>query len=83
LVYSIVYKSSVSRDLSRLGKAEARRVLDRIEKDLARKPDAYPTLKGKWAGLRKYCVGDYRVIYAVFESQVVILRIGHRRDVYR
>jgi mRNA interferase RelE/StbE len=83
LVYSIAYKSSVSRDLARLGKAETRRILDRIEKDLAQKPDAYPILKGKWAGLRKYRVGDYRVIYAVLKSQVVILRIGHRRDVYR
>jgi mRNA interferase RelE/StbE len=83
LVYSIAYKSSVSRDLARLGKAEARRVLDRIEKDLARNPGAYPTLQGKWAGLRKYRVGDYRVIYAILENEVLVLRIGHRRDVYR
>jgi mRNA interferase RelE/StbE len=83
LAYSIVYKESVSRDLVRLGKAESRRILARIEKDLARKADACPILKGKWAGLRKYRVGDYRVIFAILESKVLVLRIGHRRDVYR
>jgi mRNA interferase RelE/StbE len=83
LAYSISYKSTVSRDLARLGKAEARRILARIEKDLARKADSYPVLKGKWAGLRKYRVGDYRVIYAILEGEVLVLRIGHRRDVYR
>jgi mRNA interferase RelE/StbE len=83
LAYSIVYKSTVSRDLARLGKAEARRILARIEKDLARKADSCPLLKGKWAGLRKYRVGDYGVIFAILEGEVLILRIGNRRDVYR
>jgi addiction module RelE/StbE family toxin len=83
LAYSIVYKNSVSRDLAKLDKAEARRILAHIEKDLARKVDLCPVLKGKWAGLRKYRVGDYRVIFAILENEVLILRIGHRRDVYR
>jgi mRNA interferase RelE/StbE len=83
LAYSIVYKNSVSRDLAKLDKAEARRILARIEKDLTHKADSYPVLKGKWAGLRKYRVGDYRVIFAILEGKVLVLRIGHRRDVYR
>ena len=37
------------------------------------------TLKGLWS-LR---VGDYRVIYAIDEDDVLVLRIGHRREVYR
>lgn len=83
MAYNISYKSTVSRDLARLGKAEARRILARIEKDLARKADTCPMLQGKWAGLRKYRVGDYRVIFAILEGNVLVLRIGHRRDVYR
>jgi addiction module RelE/StbE family toxin len=77
LAYSIAYKSTVARDLDRLGKAESRRILARIEKDLARKADSCPVLKGKWAGLRKFHVGDYRVIYAILEDKVLVLRIGH------
>jgi len=83
LVYKIVYKKSVSRDLAKLSKVEVRRILDRLEKDLAQKADSYPLLKGEFAGLRKYRVGDYRVIYAIIENEVLVLRIGHRRDVYR
>jgi mRNA interferase RelE/StbE len=33
--------------------------------------------------LRKYRVGDYRVVFAIVEREVVVLRVGHRRDVYR
>jgi mRNA interferase RelE/StbE len=83
LAYNVIYKRSIKRDLKRMGQADARRVLDRIEKDLSRKPDANPLLKGEFAGLRKYRVGDCRVVYAVLDKDVLILRIGHRKDVYR
>jgi mRNA interferase RelE/StbE len=78
-----VYKKSVVRDLSNLDKAAARRILNRLEKDLAEKPDSYPALKGKFAGLRKHRIGEYRVIYAIIGAEVQVLRIGHRRDIYK
>jgi mRNA interferase RelE/StbE len=83
LAYNIHYKKSVNRDLKKLSKAEARHILDQIEEELSKKADTYPVLKGQFAGLRKYRVGDYRVIYAILENDVLILRIGHRREVYK
>ena len=83
MAYNIIYKKSVHRDLKKFSKAEARRVLDQIEEELSKKADSYPVLKGQFAGLRKYRVGDYRVIYAILGDDVLILRIGHRRDIYK
>jgi addiction module RelE/StbE family toxin len=83
LAYNIQYKRSVEKDLSRLDKREARRVLDKIEKELSTHPDRYPILKGEFEGLRKMRMGDYRVIYAILGNDVLILRIGNRREVYR
>jgi mRNA interferase RelE/StbE len=83
LAYNLVYKKSVHRDLKKLSKAEISRILDRIEGDLLKKPESYPALKGRFAGLRKFRVGDYRVIYALLGNDIVILRIGNRRDVYK
>ena len=82
MAFEITYKKSVSKDIASLGKAEARRILDKIDKDLATRPDSYPVLKGQFAGLRKFRVGDYRVIYAILGTQVLVLRIGHRREIY-
>ncbi len=82
MAYRISYKKSVQKDLAALSKAEARRVLDKIEKELTSRPDNCPPLKGVFAGLRKLRVGDYRVIFVVQEEEVLVLRIGHRRDVY-
>ena len=83
MAYNIVYKRSVYRDLKKLSKAEAGRIIDQIEGELSKKADTYPVLKGQFAGLRKYRVGDYRVIYALLGNDVLVLRIGHRKDVYQ
>jgi mRNA interferase RelE/StbE len=83
LAYKIVYKKSVLRDLKKLSRTEAKRILDLIEKELIKEPDSNPMLKGRFAGLRKYRVGDYRVIYALLELDILILRIGNRKDVYK
>lgn len=83
MVYKIVYKKSVHRDLKKLDKHEASNILDQIENDLIEHPASFPVLKGKFSGLRKYRVGDYRVIYVIIEEDVIILRIGDRKDVYK
>ena len=68
---------------SSIPRAEARRILDQIEEELSRKADACPVLKGQFAGLRKFRIGDYRVIYAILGNEAIVLRIGHRKDVYK
>jgi len=83
LVYKIVYKKSVHRDLKKLDKHEASKILDKIENDLLEHPSSFTVLKGKFSGLRKYRVGDYRVIYVILEENVIILRIGDRKEVYK
>jgi mRNA interferase RelE/StbE len=83
LVYKISYKKSVQQDLKHLDKTEARRVLDKIEKNLRTKAASYSALKGEFAGLRKYRAGNYRVIFSIVGEDVLVLRIAHRKDVYR
>jgi len=83
LAYRIVYKKSVHRDLKKLDKHEASNILDQIENYLLEHPLSFPILKGKYSGLRKYRVGNYRVIYVILGDDVVILRIGDRKEVYK
>ena len=83
MAYNILYKKSVQRDLKKFSKAEASRIVDQIKKELSEKADTYPVLKWQFAGLRKYRVGDYSVIYAILGEDVLTLRLGHRREVYK
>jgi mRNA interferase RelE/StbE len=73
----------VARDLRRIDKDQADRILVKIVKELPKKAETFHTLSGKFSGLRKFRVGDYRVIYSIIGDTALILRISHRREVYR
>lgn len=83
MTYKISFKSSVYKDLKKIDKTQVEQILDKIEKELKENPDSFPHLSGKFSGLRKFRVGNYRIIYSILEDNVLILRISHRKDVYR
>jgi mRNA interferase RelE/StbE len=77
------YKASVAGDLDRLDPPVALRVLRKIEKALGSTGGVGEPLTGEFAGLFRLRVGDYRVIYARTTDGYLVLRIGHRKEVYR
>lgn len=80
----ITFKKSVSKDLKKIDKSIVIEIFDKITTELAENADKYPLLKGKFAVLRKFRVGDYRIIFSIIEPEtVLILRIAHRKEVYR
>ena len=83
MAYKITYKKSVAKDLKRIDNQHAKRILDKIDENLVEVPERFPALAGSFAGLRKFRVGDYRVIFAIMDDDVLILRVQHRKDIYR
>jgi mRNA interferase RelE/StbE len=83
LSYKISFKKSVARDLKKIGKDQADKILRKIEEELPEKAESFPVLTGKFSGLRKFRVGDYRIIYSIINDTALILRISHRREAYR
>ena len=83
MAYNITFKKSVAKDLKKIGSVEADRIITKLSSDLSANADQFPELQGQFAGLRKYRVGNYRVIYALIGDSVLVVRIQHRKDVYR
>lgn len=82
--YSIQFRKSVADDLRPIPKQDVARILRRI-RQLADDPRG-PGVE-KLSGQDKYRVrqGNYRIIYEIVDETlvVIVVRIGHRRDVYR
>ena len=83
LVYKVQYKSSVLKDLKNIDRPVAKRILDSIEKDLALDPSKGQPLEGDLKGLFKYRIANYRVIFTRLGEDILVLRIGHRKKVYK
>ena len=81
--FKIAFKKSVARDLKRIDRDQAERILSKIDKELPEKAESFPVLSGKFSGLRKFRIGDYRVIFSIIGDTALILRISHRREAYR
>lgn len=82
--YSLLIKRSAAKELAGLGSDDRRRVVSRIE---ALADDPRPAGSEKLSGDDKYRLrqGDLRVLYEIDEPEatVTIVKVGHRRDVYR
>ena len=81
--FKIIFKQSVAKDLCRIPNQEVAKILDRIEV-LAAEPRSLGA--EKLSSQEKYRIrqGVYRIIYEVVDKEliVVIIKVGHRRDVY-
>lgn len=81
--WTIIYHRAVEEDLRRIGVPGARRIIRAIDKKLTSSPlDFGAPLSGDLSGLRKLRVGDYRIVYQVRNTEIVvyILAVGARRN---
>ena len=82
--YSIRIKQSAAKALARINRPERQRIVERIDQ-LRDNPCAGSVLKGEPSGLRRVRIGTYRIVYEIRDEELVVLvvRIGHRREVNR
>ena len=84
MLYDVSYHPAVkTEDLPPIPHNMRARIRTAIERRLMREPVKYgDPLKRSLSGYRKLRVGDYRVIYKVDNQTIIILKIGHRKEVY-
>ncbi|MDT8366777.1 MAG: type II toxin-antitoxin system RelE/ParE family toxin [bacterium] len=84
ILFRITYHPTVRKDdIPALPKAARDQIRRPIEERLTKAPQEYgqplrKTLKGYW----KLRVGDYRVVFRIEGTEVIVLVIKHRKDVY-
>jgi mRNA interferase RelE/StbE len=88
------FDPAVLKDLKRIDRQDQRYILDSLDKLANSYSPAYVTalsrtgrlkkLHGEWKGFSRLRMRSYRVIYREYSHRLVILvvRIGHRREVY-
>jgi mRNA interferase RelE/StbE len=82
--YSVLIKASAAKELESVPTKDRRRLANKIK---ALGSNARPPGCEKLSGLERYRVrqGDYRVLYEIQDDVLVVLvvKVGHRKDVYR
>ena len=82
--YKILFKESVEKDLRPIPKKDLKKILSLIQ-TLAKDPR--PPGHEKLTGQEKYRIrqGTYRIIYSIQDQELTVwvVKVGHRKDVYR
>jgi mRNA interferase RelE/StbE len=83
-MYKVEVRRRAQRALDRLPKNDFQAVVQTI-KELAQTPRPKGVEKVKTTGLWRVRQGDYRIIYAIDDKEhlVIVVRVGHRREIYR
>ena len=78
-------KASALRDLSRLPKSVQKRIIKKLDFFIyADNPLQFAEkIKDFSLGGYRFRIGDYRVIFDIEKDSLIILVVGHRKDVYR
>ncbi len=76
------------KDLRKLGKQEQREIIDYLDSRVVGEGDPRrfgKGLKAELAGLWRYRVGDYRILCQIRDGELLVLvvAVGHRRNIYR
>ncbi|HUG11040.1 MAG TPA: type II toxin-antitoxin system RelE/ParE family toxin [Opitutaceae bacterium] len=82
--YELLIRPSVAKDVRDIPRSDLTKILARIE--LLRE-DPRPAGCVRLSGSECYRIrqGDYRIVYEIHDGRlvVIVVRVGHRRDVYR
>jgi mRNA interferase RelE/StbE len=82
--YRVIFRKSVAQDLRSIPNRDLRKILTTIE-SLSEGPQ--PSGVEKLSGQDRYRIrqGNYRIVYEINDKEVVVVvvKVGHRKDVYR
>ena len=88
LAWRIEFLPAAEKELAKLGRAEAKRIIETLKTRIAPLDDPRrlgSALSDQLGGLWRWRIGDYRVVARIEDERITILvvRVAHRREVYR
>ena len=83
MAHQLVYTTRAVRDIRKLDDSVKRRLKLALERYAETPFQFAQRLRDSELGTYLCRMGDYRVIFDVEDDKVIILRVGHRRDIYR
>jgi mRNA interferase RelE/StbE len=85
LAYNVKWQEKAIEDLRKLDKQTAKGIIEMVKIYLSQDPISLAKpVKGMFKGLFRYRYGDYRIIYALErkEKNILISRVGHKKNIY-
>lgn len=82
--YEIFFKDSVWKELKKIPKNDLKKIISRVEQ-LGNDPRPMGCEKLTDHELYRIRQGNYRIVYSIQDNELTVwvIKVGHRKDVYR
>ena len=82
-MYNIVFTNRSVKDLENLSPEVKTRIITKLKEYLLNPFDYSTKLSDTKLGTYRFRIGEYRVIFDLDGTTLIILRIGHRKEIYK
>ena len=84
-MYKLLIDDKVEKDFRKIDNFWQKKILIAIKTKLVNNPYIGKKLVGDLSPYYRYRVGDYRVLYEVIDSKllIVVVKIKHRKNIYK
>lgn len=81
--YSLLYTQTAVKDIKKLDTIAKKRLKNKLELLITDPLHYSKKLVHSDIGTYRYRVGDYRIVFDLDGTDIIILRVGHRREIYK
>ena len=82
-IYKIIFTEKAIHDLNNIDKKDQERIAIKL-KNYSKEPLKHARkLISPKIGSYRFRIGDYRIIFDIDDDKIIVLRIGHRKDIYK
>jgi mRNA interferase RelE/StbE len=86
LTWQIEFIPKIEKQLRKIPAQDVQKIFDFLKKQVVKNPRAIgKSLKGQLREFWRYRAGNYRILAKIKDNQLIVLivKVGHRKDVYR
>ncbi len=83
MAYEVIYTRSAAKDIGRLDRVAKKKIKAKIESYLRSPMTFAKKLVSSKIGQYRWRAGNHRIVFDVDGKTIVILRVGHRREIYK
>lgn len=81
--YQLLYTKKAIKDIEKLDKVVKKRIKIALESFCDDPLTVSKKLVNSKIGSYRFRVGDWRIVFDLERNNIIILRVGHRREIYR
>lgn len=83
MTYTLLYTKSAQKDIQKLDIIAKKKIRKKLEQLAMNPTKLAKKLHNSSLGSYRLRVGNYRIIFDLQGNDIIILRAGHRREVYK